>query len=370
MFGLEIIDLKRENGRRFFYDKVRIKKLIKEIEEFLEEEAFMDDFNFSRKMMLSLEIKTNNSIEGLHDDINNIEEVIQTQNGGIENRRILNLYYGYRYILLNNSIDKDGLKKLYSILSQDLLDDYAIENMGEYYRENDVYIMNSNYDQLVLDFDKGMSPSKVEESMDSLFNYLENEKDEKLLDVFIKSQIIHFYFVYVHPYFDVNGRTARTFSLWYLLQNKAYPFVIFNRGISLSKDKYKYSIKKSRKGNITPFLEYSLKTLKKELEKEKTIYNIRSNFGESLPKSDYEILEYILTARTHKVREVINLYSKNNFVMDADKILTEKIFPLIEKGIVVLNEEEQTLKINRKFITMDKRKLKKLRIKSYLTEEE
>ena len=51
--------------------------------------------------------------------------------------------------------------------------------------------------------------------------------------------------VYIHPYYDVNGRTARTLSLWYLLQKKTYPFVIFNRGISLSKGEYKHNVKKS-----------------------------------------------------------------------------------------------------------------------------
>ncbi len=368
MFGLEILDLKRENGRKFFYNKIKIQKLVKEIEDFIEEESFMDDFNFSRKMMLSLEIKTNNSIEGLHDDISSIEETIRNNNHGTDTKRIMNLYYGYRYILLNGIINKDNLKKLYSILSEDLLSDYSKEHMGEYYRKEDVFILDSSLDRLVLSFDKGMKPEKVEESMNDLFTYLDESEEKNSLDVFIKSQIIHFYFVYVHPYYDVNGRTARTFSLWYLLQKKAYPFVIFNRGISLSKTKYKESIKKSRKGNITPFLEYSLKTLKKELEKEKTIYNIRNNFGESLSKSEYEILEYILTAKSHKVRDVIQLYKRNNNRIEDEVILSEKIFPLIEKGIIVLNEEEQTLKINKKFITMDKKKVKKLRIKSYLTE--
>ena len=128
------------------------------------------------------------------------------------------------------------------------------------------------------------------------------------------------------------------------------------------------NVKQSYKGNITPFLEYVLKTLKKELEKEKIIYNIRNNFGKSLSKSEYEILEYILTVKTHKIKDIIRLYSKNNNQQDKDIILLEKIYPLIEKGIVIINEAEQTLKINKKFITIDKRKMKELRMKSYLSE--
>lgn len=367
MFGIEILNLKKENGRRLFYDKIRIQRLKREIEDFLEEESFMDDFNFSRKMMLSLEIKTNNAIEGVYDDIQNIEEVIQNSHYyGKDKNRILNLYYGYRFILLNPVQNKENLKKLYQILSKGLLDEYSENNMGEYYRNNEVFIMDS-VGRLILSCDKGMSSDKVESCMNDLFTYLDDSKQEKLMDIFIKSQILHFYFVYVHPYYDVNGRTARTFSLWYLLRKKAYPFVIFNRGISLSKDKYTKSIKKSRRGDITPFLEYSLKTLKKELEKEKVIYDIRTSFGESLSKSEYEILEYILTSKSHQLQDVARLYRINNKPEDDDFIMLEKIYPLIEKGIVIFNEENQTLKISSNFITMNKRKVRQLRIKSYLS---
>ena len=109
MFGFEILDLKKENGKRFYYDKIRIQKLKKEIEDFIEEEPFLDDFNFSRNMMLSLEINTNNAIEGLIDDVENIEKIIKEDNHyGKDKNRILNLYYGYRYILLNNIINKDN----------------------------------------------------------------------------------------------------------------------------------------------------------------------------------------------------------------------------------------------------------------------
>ena len=369
MFGLEILDLKRKNGRRFYYNKIRIQKLKKEIEDFIVEEPFLEDFNFMRKMLLTIEIKSNNAIEGLYDNVENIEETIQNGLGyNIDKNRIMNLYYGYRYILLHKDINKDSLKKLYSILSKNLLEKVSENNMGEYYRNGDVLILDNPSSMYLSTFDKGLPPEEVELAMDDLFQFIQEDSSNRDLDIFIKSQIIHFYFVYIHPYFDVNGRTARTVSLWYLIQNKAYPFVIFNRGISLSRKKYKQSIKKSRKGNITPFLEYSLKTLKKELEKEKIIYNIRSNYGSSIPKEEYEILEYILTSKSHTIREVLELYARTNYPIKKEKILLEKIYPLIEKGIVILNEKEQTLKINKKFITINKRRVGKLRIKSYIAE--
>ena len=66
-------------------------------------------------------------------------------------------------------------------------------------------------------------------------------------DYFIKSQIMHFYFVYIHPYFDINGRTARTTSLWHLLNEKAYPFE------SPSSNKKYTPVKFSLYGNMIVF---------------------------------------------------------------------------------------------------------------------
>lgn len=41
-----------------------------------------------------------------------------------------------------------------------------------------------------------------------------------------KAAILHFAFAYYHPYFDGNGRTARLFHLWYLVQ-QGYPAALF-----------------------------------------------------------------------------------------------------------------------------------------------
>lgn len=43
--------------------------------------------------------------------------------------------------------------------------------------------------------------------MDSLFKYI--KKNENIIHPFILSSIFHYYFVYIHPYTDGNGRTAR-----------------------------------------------------------------------------------------------------------------------------------------------------------------
>jgi Fic family protein len=361
MFGYEYIDLKNKKQKRFYYNRRKIAKLKQEIEEYLETDHEMNSLDFTLKMIFSIEIKTNNAIEDIINNLDEIEATIKERSvSESEKNKILNLYYGYRYILRHKNINEETLNKLYKILSKNLLDEYSLENMGELYRTQNVYILNRQDSFHVPDYDLGIPPEQVESYMNDLFTYLNQETSTNPVDIFIKSQIMHFYFVYVHPYFDVNGRTARTFSLWYLLNNKAYPFLIFNRAISLTKGEYKQSILSSRRGNITPFLEYSLRALKSELEKESIICSIRENTNETLTTDDYEILEYILTVPTHSLESVIRLYQRYNTNINYKQILLEKIYPLVEKNIIIIDEEFKKVRINKELVTLNKNKIKQL----------
>ena len=53
--------------------------------------------------------------------------------------------------------------------------------------------------------------------LDKLLSFLSDSTDG--MDVLHKSAIAHYYFAYLHPYFDGNGRMARLLQQWYLLQN-------------------------------------------------------------------------------------------------------------------------------------------------------
>ena len=83
--------------------------------------------------------------------------------------------------------------------------------------------------------------------MNELFDFINKYSfnSSKTLE-FIKSQIIHFQFVNIHLYYDINGRTARTTAMWYLLNKQIYPYIIFNRAISLNKNEYYKLIKNTK----------------------------------------------------------------------------------------------------------------------------
>ena len=158
------------------------------------------------------------------------------------------------------------------------------------------------------------------------------------IEEYIKSQIMHFYFVYIHPYFDVNGRTSRTMSMWYLLKNEAYPFIIFNRGISFKGSKYDRVIKDTKESNdMTYFLLMMLETLKVELEKEYVMEMVASNTKYKLSGLDYQTILYFLTMNGNKtLRDFSVMYNRFNDKKSIKEIYNEMIKHLIELEIFIV----------------------------------
>lgn len=315
-------------------------KLIKEtLEKTISENSFIKTKNFSNSVLFGHEIKTNNTIEGYNDNIEEVRYVIRHKNNSsTKEKRILNLYKGYKYILKENNINKDNLRELYSILSEGLLDDKEIETMGDYYRLDPVYIFYSNNIEKAPDI--GLDAKKIDEYMNYFFEFVNSYKfGNSLTDEFIKSQIMHFYFVYIHPYYDINGRTSRTTSMWYLINQKAYPYIIFNRAIQINKTEYYKVIREAKQySNATFFVKYMMDNVDRELTKESIIHSINNNVG--LNYKEYQTLYYILSMNGLKsVNDFANFYNRYNDKLKNKKIYEEMILPLINKK-VILSERE------------------------------
>jgi len=147
--------------------------------------------------------------------------------------------------------NKENLFKLYSILSKDCLDKDDKLKPGDYYR----------YDSVEIDRYHGCPHSEIDECMNSLFNYvnkmLKENKDSSLSAML--PQICHYYIIYIHPYFDYNGRTARMVSYWVYLLNGTHSFPpIISEAINQTKNKYYQAIENSRDSHndLTYFLKY------------------------------------------------------------------------------------------------------------------
>ena len=372
----------KNNNRYFYINEDILKEKEEELEEFILKSGKMDTLSFAKKVLLFNEVQSNNSVEGYYDDIEKIKKVVNEKkiykNSQEKDKlRIINLYEGYRYILDNKDITKETLKKLNSILSKGLLDDEDYKNMGEYYRKNPVYIYYSS--DVTKRPDMGLDASLIEDKMDELLDFMNNYyfDDTKTMS-YLKSQILHFYFVYIHPYYDVNGRTARTTSMWYLLNNNVYPYVIFNRGIQIKKNEYYKIIRETKKySDISLFLKYMMNTVLAELEKEYIMQLIANSCSKKLETLDYQTLHYLLSIKGNiTVSDFANMYNRYNDKKKVLKIEEEMILPLIEKDILIKTRETNghlsnfknnyELAFNFKYVDYDDNLIKNIHVKKSL----
>ena len=337
----EKLPLKTLTGIPFRINIDILKEIEEELELFLLEEDFMNTRDFSKKVMFNQEIKANNTVEGYNDSVSFIKKVIEnaSEEQNIEKRnRIINLYNGYQYILKGQDITEENVLKLYKILSKDLLEEYDLSHMGEKYRKAPVYILKSG--RLDDSMDEGIPYEKIEEYMDSYFEFIDTFKvDDSQTEEFIKSQIMHFYFVYIHPFFDINGRSSRTIAMWYLLNKEVYPYIIFNRGINFDSNYDRVIGTSKTRLDITEFLKYMLISVKKELEKEYIIHNLDSQSDRQWHTIDYQALNYFLALNGEKtVLDYATTYNRLNTKKNIKTIFENMLLPMIE---------DETLKITR-----------------------
>lgn len=337
------LPLSTENNRSFRLNSGKLELLKQDLKDFFEGQEYMLSRTFAHDVLFTHEVKFNNAVEEYKDDIHVVEETISNprrRNLTEQERRIMNLYKGYHYIFdENKDINKVSLKELYRLLSFKLLEEDELKNMGEFYRNNPVYIFFS--DNMNVKPDMGVSPDHIENMMDQLFHFSKEWETSDLTDDYIKAQIMHLFFVYIHPYYDINGRTSRTMSIWYLLNKSAYPYIIFNRGITLQKNAYYKVIRKCKKeADMTDFILYMLNTVLVELQKEYVIHHINKTVP--LTNLEHQTIQYLLSLNGLKsVGDFVHFYHAHNEKRSPKEIMETMIMPLLEKDILTVERNSK-----------------------------
>lgn len=113
-------------------------------------------------------------------------------------------------------------------------DTLEVEDIVEKYRDDAVFVWETKSQKPIYE---GPHHSQIQALMDDLVKFI-NDDDE--LHPVIKACIIHLYFVYIHPFFDGNGRTARALSYMFLLQKGYNFFKFFSISSVVREEKSKY----------------------------------------------------------------------------------------------------------------------------------
>ena len=263
---------------------------------------------FGKKAMTD-EIDASLQIENIHSNRDSVRKILDgfaPEND--EENRIFGMKKGLDFIAnTENKITEENLHKLYRLSVGDFLEgDDRLPN-GAFYRNDSVFIVGDK------EYHKGISHELLPGYMAKLIAFA-NQKDG--ISEPLKASMLHFYFAYLHPYFDGNGRTARLFHLWYLVQ-QGFPstlFYAFSKHINNSKNAYYNSFlqiednaKISGRLDLTPFLLYFNENIYSKIE------------GEGISEDHFAVYQKALEqgSITEKERElwsfVLSSYGGNEF---------------------------------------------------------
>lgn len=219
---------------------------------------------------------------------------------------IMNNYYALLYIMdnLDRPLDEESILSIYRILTKDTLDK---DDIVEKYRTDSVYVMDTKSNKITY---TAPSYDKVQEMMNDLLNFINSNNNYHPV---IKACIIHFYFVYIHPFFDGNGRTARAVSYMYLLQNGYNFFKFFSISSVINEERNRYydAIENTElyDSDMTYFIKYYSSMIVRSISKIKN--NFRKEFGKRLIKDTLEKARIILDKRQTKIINSFITVDKN-----------------------------------------------------------
>lgn len=178
---------------------------------------------------------------------------------------IVNNYKAMRLIedeLKNQKIDEEILFNLHRILTLNTLEDFEI---GRYRKDEDDIIVGDDGSRNEI-YHIPPKEDFVKKEIKRFIAYANNElSDGDFVHPVIKAIILHFWFGYLHPFVDGNGRMARALFYWYLLRERywAFGYLPLSKIIKNSPAQYRdaYIYTEQDDNDLTYFIDYNIKKI-------------------------------------------------------------------------------------------------------------
>ena len=280
--------------------------------------------------ILSNELYKTNKIEGIESSKSQIYSSLK-ENGKSNKKanKLEGIIKKYKDIMEKNFKDTQHIdslssfRKIYGEMFEDFEKSGNYKLDGKYFRKDTVKIINSVGKTIHIGID---GEEAIEKNMEDLIQFM-NRKDIPFL---VKASISHFFFEYIHPFYDGNGRFGRYLLSSYLAR-KLDILTAFSLSYSISKnldDYYKSFVEVedvNNYGEITFFVENILKTIKNGQEMIIELLNdsiIRFNHS-------MEILNEISKNLSEKENIMLQIYLQNYLFNDYGEITNIELTDII-----------------------------------------
>ena len=280
--------------------------------------------------ILSNELYKTNKIEG-------IETVKSEIHSSLKDDRISNkksnkldgIIKKYKDIMENNFEDTEHIdnlssfRKIYDEMFEDFEKSGNYKLDGKYFRKDIVKVINGLGNTIHIGVN---GEEAIEKNIEDLIQFM-NIKDIPFL---VKASIVHFFFEYIHPFYDGNGRFGRYLLSLYLAR-KLDNLTAFSVSYSISKnlnDYYKSFVEVedvNNYGEITFFVENILKTIKNGQEM------IIELLNDSVMrfKHSMEILDELTKELSEKENIILQIYLQNYLFNDFEELTNVELTSII-----------------------------------------
>ena len=281
--------------------------------------------------ILSNELYKTNKIEGIESSKSQIYSSLkENEKSNKKENKLEGIIKKYQDIMENNFEDTqyiDNLsifRKIYDEMFEEFEKSGNYKLDGKYFRKDTVKVINGLGNTIHIGIN---GEETIEKNMENLIKFMNREDIPSL----VKASISHFFFEYIHPFYDGNGRFGRYLLSLYLAR-KLDTLTAFSLSYSISKnlDNYYKSFVEvedvNNYGEITFFVENILKTIKSGQEE---IINL---LNDSIMKLDHstEIFEEITKELSEKEKVILFVYLQNYLFNDFEKITNIDLTFVIE----------------------------------------
>ena len=288
-------------------------------------------------------LRKNNKIKSIHSSLAieanslSLTQVKDVIDGKIvigpkkEIQEVKNAYNLYSMFDQLNCFDEKDLLKAHRILT------YLIDEESGKYR---------NHPEGVFDEDKVIfvAPPKnmVPNLMKDLFEWLKNDKETPLL---IKSCVFHYEFVFIHPFGDGNGRTARFWQNLLLSRwNSIFEYIPLESQIYKYQSEYYNKIAICHKnGNSNEFIEFILLMLNKILDEVLVNTQKESRHISEQVNKLLSVMEDEIPYSANELLLLLNIKSK-------ETLRGTYLNPALDNGLIKMTLPEKPNSKNQKYI--------------------
>jgi len=280
--------------------------------------------------ILSNELYKTNKIEGIETIKSEIYSSLKDdRTSNKKSNKLDGIIKKYKDIMENNFEDTEHIdnlssfRKIYDEMFEDFekIGNYKLD--GKYFRKDTVKIINGLGNIIHIGVN---GEEAIEKNIESLIEFM-NRKDITFL---LKASIVHFFFEYIHPFYDGNGRFGRYLLSLYLAR-KLDNLTAFSVSYSISRnldDYYKSFVEVedvTNYGEITFFVENILKTIKNGQEM------IIELLNDSVMrfKHSMEILDELTKELSEKENIILQIYLQNYLFNDFEELTNVELTSII-----------------------------------------